>query len=136
MTCIFWWCLRCVPVGKPKDDESKTRLAELEKQLKHIIDLKEKYVKDHPDEKDQVFKTRGPRRPRGDGEDVAGQQQGGESSTMAMGGGGRPGRDPKRSIYYDPVYNPFGAPPPGMPYREKSTFSSAGVRVRTRQELS
>jgi hypothetical protein len=29
-------------------------------------------------------------------------------------------RDPKRSLYYDAVYNPFGVPPPGMPYRERS----------------
>jgi len=27
-------------------------------------------------------------------------------------------KNPKKSIYYDPVYNPFGVPPPGMPYRE------------------
>ncbi|KAF9377978.1 hypothetical protein CPB97_009823 [Podila verticillata] len=27
-------------------------------------------------------------------------------------------RDPTRSIYYDPVLNPYGAPPPGMPYLE------------------
>ncbi|WFD35858.1 hypothetical protein MCUN1_002726 [Malassezia cuniculi] len=30
-------------------------------------------------------------------------------------------RDPTRSIYYDPVFNPYGAPPPGMPYRERGT---------------
>lgn len=29
-------------------------------------------------------------------------------------------RIPKRSIYYDPVFNPYGNPPPGMPYRERS----------------
>ncbi|KAF9974064.1 hypothetical protein BGZ73_002653 [Actinomortierella ambigua] len=29
-----------------------------------------------------------------------------------------PGRDPKRSIYYDPILNPYGAPPPGQPYME------------------
>ncbi|KAG0237850.1 hypothetical protein BGW42_008471 [Actinomortierella wolfii] len=29
-----------------------------------------------------------------------------------------PGRDPKRSIYYDPILNPYGAPPPGQPYIE------------------
>lgn len=28
-------------------------------------------------------------------------------------------RDPTKSVYYDPVFNPFGAPPPGMPYMEK-----------------
>ena len=28
-------------------------------------------------------------------------------------------KHPERSVYYDPVFNPYGAPPPGMPYREK-----------------
>lgn len=28
---------------------------------------------------------------------------------------------PERSIYYDPVMNPFGVPPPGMPYIERRT---------------
>ncbi|OLL23231.1 Protein saf1 [Neolecta irregularis DAH-3] len=27
-------------------------------------------------------------------------------------------KNPKKSIYYDPVYNPYGVPPPGMAYRE------------------
>lgn len=32
-------------------------------------------------------------------------------------------RDPTRSVYYDPVYNPWGVPPPGMPYQEKGELS-------------
>lgn len=28
-------------------------------------------------------------------------------------------RHPERSIYYDPVLNPYGVPPPGMPYLER-----------------
>ncbi|WFC94842.1 hypothetical protein MBRA1_001479 [Malassezia brasiliensis] len=31
------------------------------------------------------------------------------------------GANVKRSIYYDPVWNPYGAPPPGMPYKERCT---------------
>lgn len=30
----------------------------------------------------------------------------------------------KRSIYYDPVWNPYGAPPPGMPYKERCTCAT------------
>ncbi|KAG4301714.1 hypothetical protein PCANB_001804 [Pneumocystis canis] len=29
-------------------------------------------------------------------------------------------KNPKKSIYYDPIYNPYGVPPPGMPYKEWS----------------
>ena len=46
---------------------------------------------------------------------------------MAMGGKGKNGRDPRRSVYYDPVFNPYGAPPPGMEYRERGT--SEGCRL-------
>lgn len=31
-------------------------------------------------------------------------------------------RNPERSYYYDPVFNPFGAPPPGMPYRQRGRY--------------
>ncbi|WBW74487.1 splicing associated factor Saf1 [Schizosaccharomyces osmophilus] len=33
-------------------------------------------------------------------------------------------KNPKKSIYYDAVFNPFGVPPPGMSYREKEEESS------------
>jgi hypothetical protein len=36
-------------------------------------------------------------------------------------------KDPTRSIYYDPVFNPYGAPPPGMPYREIAVQPSSSV---------
>lgn len=45
-------------------------------------------------------------------------------------------RDPKRSLYYDAVYNPFGVPPPGMPYRERSEssfhFSARSARTNVK----
>ena len=104
-------------------------MEELEKELKHITAAKEKYVKEHPEEKDKVFKPwsgkekRGPLPGHDDDED-------GNGNARASGSGGRSMehlyddegklRDPKRSLYYDAVYNPFGVPPPGMPYRERS----------------
>lgn len=39
-------------------------------------------------------------------------------------------KHPERSLYYDPVFNPFGAPPPGMPYRERREFGLAEQSVR------
>ncbi|WFD18855.1 hypothetical protein MCAP1_001067 [Malassezia caprae] len=35
------------------------------------------------------------------------------------------GADPTRSIYYDPVFNPYGAPPPGLPYKEREPSPDA-----------
>jgi hypothetical protein len=118
-------------------------LGELEKELKHITTLKEKYVKDHPEAKDQIFKPRGERRPneQKSGQDghcdserePGGQQDGGWKVPGSSRSGDPMGhlfdpktgtyKDPKRSVYYDPTYNPFGAPPPGMPYRERSEWT-------------
>jgi hypothetical protein len=36
-------------------------------------------------------------------------------------------RDPKRSVYYDKVWNPYGVPPPGMPWRERDDDDSEGI---------
>jgi mRNA biogenesis factor/WW domain binding protein 11 len=36
-------------------------------------------------------------------------------------------RDPKRSVYYDEVWNPYGVPPPGMPWREREDDDSGGT---------
>ena len=33
-------------------------------------------------------------------------------------------KHPERSLYFDPVFNPYGAPPPGMPYREKPEYAA------------
>ena len=77
-------------------------------------------MKAHPEAKDRVYKQR---------TDRPGQEdEGGPSDPHAdlYGEDGRL-RDPKRSVYYDPIYNPFGVPPPGMPYKERSEFNSAKV---------
>ncbi|WFD26160.1 hypothetical protein MNAN1_001136 [Malassezia nana] len=46
-----------------------------------------------------------------------------------------PGADPTRSIYYDPVFNPYGAPPPGMPYKERGP-SPDGYHVAKKRKAS
>ena len=35
-------------------------------------------------------------------------------------------RDPKKSVYYDEVWNPYGVPPPGMPWKERDEEDSEG----------
>lgn len=79
-------------------------------------EAKEKYVEAHPEARDKIFKPRGPRR---DGEDEAEGSGSGSAQSHLYGEDGKL-RDPTRSIYFDPVYNPFGVPPPGMPYKERS----------------
>ena len=35
-------------------------------------------------------------------------------------------KDPKKSVYYDEVWNPYGVPPPGMPWKERDENDSEG----------
>lgn len=67
-------------------------------------------VEAHPEHRKYVF----PERP----EDAARDQQDADSTPGLYDKNGRL-KHPERSLYYDPVFNPYGAPPPGMPYREK-----------------
>lgn len=94
---------------------NKKKIQELESELKYVSKLKEKYVLEHPEEHDRVYNIRR----KAEQQDQDGQGEG--SGQQLYDERGRL-RDPKKSVYYDPVYNPFGVPPPGMPYRERSKF--------------
>lgn len=45
-------------------------------------------------------------------------------------------RDPKRSVYYDEVWNPYGVPPPGLPWKERDEDDSEGTRRNLRVRLT
>ena len=36
-------------------------------------------------------------------------------------------KNPRRSIYYHPVYNPYGVAPPGMPYIEQGCIIESNI---------
>ncbi|WWC62033.1 uncharacterized protein I303_104620 [Kwoniella dejecticola CBS 10117] len=93
------------------DAASKTRLTELESELSYINKTKEAYVEQHPEARDRVFNIRKPKENAGTTREEAQRHLYDENGRL---------RDPKKSIYYDAVYNPFGVPPPGMPYRERT----------------
>ncbi|KAI5474994.1 proline-rich family protein [Pseudohyphozyma bogoriensis] len=94
----------------PLSASDKAELASLRAELARINKAKNEYVEAHPEHRKFVFPDRKE-----------------ASTSSADSGGGGNGlydkngrlRHPERSVYYDPVFNPFGAPPPGMPYREK-----------------
>ncbi|PFH52337.1 hypothetical protein AMATHDRAFT_57409 [Amanita thiersii Skay4041] len=89
----------------------KTRLSELKTEVEKINKRKSDYVVEHPEHRHLVYKKR-----KIEGEKL--------SETVVpekrnlFNKKGLP-RHPERSIYYDPVMNPFGVPPPGMPYVER-----------------
>ncbi|OCF40382.1 hypothetical protein I317_05817 [Kwoniella heveanensis CBS 569] len=100
----------------PADAASKARLAELESELAYINKTKEKYVEEHPEARDLVFRNNRNRQNQQEGQ--SGSSRDAQRAQLYDESGKL--RDPKRSVYYDPVYNPFGVPPPGMPYRERT----------------
>ncbi|KAI8981236.1 WW domain binding protein 11-domain-containing protein [Trametes punicea] len=92
----------------------KSRLSELKSELEKIVQKKEEYVKEHPEHRKLVFKSRRSAESR----DEKKEDSTAPKTRNLFKKNGLP-RHPERSIYYDPVYNPYGVPPPGMPYVER-----------------
>lgn len=106
------------------DHDDQEELQRLQAEVASIKRIKEDYIRKHPDQRNFV---------RGYEDGAAGSSTTGKVGTNEAGPssessatGSRSSapaqtssRDPRWSIYYDPVFNPYGAPPPGMPYLEK-----------------
>jgi len=97
----------------------QARLKELKADLDKVNKKKEEWVEEHPEHRKLVFKPK--RRPQD--EETRPPPPTGPTSRNIFKKNGLP-RHPERSIYYDPVMNPYGLPPPGMPYIEKRGWSS------------
>jgi len=95
-------------------------LKKLETELRNVKEAKEKYVAANPESADKVYRTGR----KGDGGEGDGEGEGSSSQGGLYDENGKL-RDPTRSIYFDPVYNPYGVPPPGMPYKERSELGEA-----------
>jgi hypothetical protein len=91
----------------------KARLRELKTELEKIKKKKDEYVQEHPEQRKLVYRAR---KSQNEEEKKAGPSS--EQKRNLFGKNGLPLR-PERSIYYHPMINPFGVPPPGMPYIEK-----------------
>jgi mRNA biogenesis factor len=86
------------------------KLAELKAELEHINRKKAEYVEEHPEQRRLVYR----RRKEGEPEIELPVLR----KRNLFKKNGLP-RHPERSVYYDPVMNPFGVAPPGMPYIER-----------------
>ncbi|KAG5639561.1 hypothetical protein H0H81_012232 [Sphagnurus paluster] len=95
-----------------KDPTQQERLAELKAELEKINRKKAEYVEEHPEHRRLVYR---PRRKEGD----APQEEIVLSKRRIFDKKGIP-IHPERSVYYDPIMNPFGVAPPGMPYLERA----------------
>ncbi|KAJ7455914.1 mRNA biogenesis factor-domain-containing protein [Mycena galericulata] len=89
--------------------KDKARYVEAKAELERIYQKKEEYLKEHPDQRRLVYRKKDGDKPN---EEIVLQKR------NFFDKNGLP-RHPERSIYYDPVMNPFGVAPPGMPYQER-----------------
>ncbi|KAF7307450.1 F-box domain-containing protein [Mycena indigotica] len=93
------------------DPKEQARYKVAKAELDKIYQKKEEYLKEHPEQRRLVY--RGKR----DGD------QADEEIVLPkrhlFGNDGLP-IHPERSAYYDPVMNPFGVAPPGMPYQQRA----------------
>jgi len=105
---------RLESAAEPSSSE-RVRLADLKSELEKINKKKEEYVKEHPEHRKLVYKAR-----RQNEEDKREEVVPQKRNLFKK--NGLP-RHPERSIYYDAVMNPFGVPPPGMPYIERRELS-------------
>ena len=96
-------------------DGNKARLAELKGELEKITKKKEEWVAEHPEHKKLVFRQRRTQEEKKPEQDAPKLQNRNVFNKYGL------PRHPERSIYYDPVLNPYGVPPPGMPYMERRT---------------
>lgn len=90
-----------------------TRLSSLRSELDRINKKKEEYVAEHPEMRRLIYRTR-PQDQDKDGDQDAPVKK----ERRIFDKNGIPVH-PERSVYYDPVMNPYGVPPPGMPYMER-----------------
>ncbi|KAF8140484.1 WW domain binding protein 11-domain-containing protein [Boletus edulis] len=91
----------------------KSRFTNLKNELTRIMQKKEEYVQEHPEQRKLVYRPRKQERSEDQKEAPSVEQK-----RNLFNKHGLP-RHPERSIYYDPVMNPYGVAPPGMPYIER-----------------
>ncbi|KZT62598.1 hypothetical protein CALCODRAFT_138686 [Calocera cornea HHB12733] len=109
----------------PLSAAQKSRLAELRAEVTRINAAKDAYVEAHPEQRKLVYRSRAPRpAATGPGQDGA-AGAGLKEDRSLFGKNGLPLR-PDRSVYYDAVMNPYGMPPPGMPYVERAATPVEG----------
>ncbi|CAO1620357.1 unnamed protein product [Jaminaea pallidilutea] len=87
-------------------------ISRLQTEIAKAKEAKDKYLQQHPEHRKFIYPH------EKSAEENAAATAGQDDGRGLFRPDGRP-RHPERSVYYDPVFNPWGNPPPGMPYAEK-----------------
>lgn len=107
------------------DKNGREKLKSLRQEIDHVKKAKSEYVEAHPEHAKLVYPSGPPRERREAGPST---ERPATISRSLFGPNGLP-LHPERSIYYDAVMNPYGVPPPGMPYVERRKFHLACKRA-------
>lgn len=100
--------------------EDQEELKRLQAEVANVKRVKEEYIRKHPDQRNFVRGYEGGPSSSGSSKTNPPPHSSSSPSRPQTSTAQANQRDPRWSIYYDPVFNPYGAPPPGMPYLEKS----------------
>ncbi|KAG8883127.1 hypothetical protein FRB98_003301 [Tulasnella sp. 332] len=106
------------------DSNTRKKLTDLQAEVNRIKKTKSEYVAAHPEHRKLIY---------GEGKSNANSSQA-DDSKGPFDKNGLP-RYPERSIYYDPVLNPYGMPPPGMPYAERPLLPHEQAAVEAEAAL-
>ena len=96
-------------------------MTEVKHELEKINNKKEEYVQAHPEQRKLVYASTRRREQQKEREKAGPPVPQELKKRNLFNKNGLP-RHPERSVYYDPVINPYGMPPPGMPYVERGTL--------------
>ncbi len=113
-------------VAEPSAEE-RARIKQLRTELEDIKKKKEEYVEAHPEQRKLVYASARRREQNDDDESSAPKPEPKKRNLFKK--NGLP-KHPERSIYFDPVMNPFGVAPPGMPYVERGLASCVTITSR------
>ncbi|TKY85322.1 hypothetical protein EX895_005484 [Sporisorium graminicola] len=108
------------------DQEDQEELQRLRMEVADVKRIKEEYIRKHPDQRNFVrgyeelaSSSATAKASQSSNNDSTVQQLGSAFQSDQSAAAQATSRDPRWSIYYDRTFNPYGAPPPGMPYLEK-----------------
>lgn len=104
----------------------KAELAALQHEFAYVQKSKKDYVELHPEHRKLVY----PAAAQGNADASGSSSRFGaplEDDGLGLYAPDGRLRRPELSAYYDATFNPFGVPPPGMPYKARRTSSPLGT---------
>ncbi|TIB79180.1 hypothetical protein E3Q23_00265 [Wallemia mellicola] len=105
------------------DKNLSAHFTQLKEEFERIKKAKEEFVEEHPEKKAEIYKHLSAPSAQAQAALARRRDEKPQKPKQLLDKKGMP-INPTKSVYYDPVYNPTGVAPPGMPYAEKESDES------------